>query len=93
MSDVLVETGVGSTDWTGGVAPAGGVHTGISRITMNDGSSWTVAHSVAEARQKTDAHAVAPTIPAWVAFDQPGSPLPVILDVSQIAPAGIQATL
>ena len=77
--------GVGSYDWTGDRAPAGGVHTGQSTITMQDGARFLVAHNVAEVKRKRDQHAVAPTVPAWCAFDVPLASVPVVLDVSLIA--------
>lgn len=80
----LVQTGVGSTDWTGGYAPPGGTHTGTCTITMLDGTHYVVASSVAEVARKTDLHAVAKNSPAWVAFDVPGAAVPVVLNVNQI---------
>lgn len=82
--DQLIQQSVGSTDWAGGLAPSAGTHTGISTITMVDGASFLVAHSRAEALLKCDPHAVASETPMWVAFDQPGSALPVILDIQRI---------
>ena len=79
---------LGSTDWTGGVAPAGGTHTGISTITMHDGKQYLVAHSVAEIFQKLDFHAVPPfskSLVEWVAFDRPGTGTPIILQPANIA--------
>jgi hypothetical protein len=82
--DQLVETGVGSTDWAGGKAPAGGTHTGVTVVTMTDGATYTVACSAAEVLTKRDQHAIAQTVPQWVAFDVPLAAVPVILNVSNI---------
>lgn len=75
---------VGSTDWTGGTAPAGGTHTGTATLVMRDGVRISVASNAAEVRRKLDVHAVAPVSPQWVAFDVPGSTVPVVVDVSQV---------
>ncbi len=82
--DQLIVSGVGSTDWAGGVAPSGGSHTGISQITMVSGTKFTVASNRVETLRKTDLHAIARTDPMWVAFDVPLSGLPVILNVANI---------
>jgi hypothetical protein len=51
---------------------------------MNDKLTFIVAHCAAEVRRKMDQHAVPPTSPAWVAFDQPSVAIPVVLDIAQI---------
>jgi hypothetical protein len=80
----------GSTDWTGGAAPAGGTRTGFTILTMNDGKTYTVAHDLSEVQRRRDGHAVAPTgHAAWVSFDLPGSGNNVVLDVTKIA--GVKA--
>ena len=87
MSDVLVPPGpVGSTDWAGGAAPAAGSHTGTSTVVMLDGATFRVAHSVAESTAKVAAYGSAPSrsASAWVAFDQPGAAVPVVLNVSNV---------
>lgn len=79
---------LGSTDWTGNRAPAGGTHTGTSTITMVDSIQYVVAHGVAEVRRKLDLHASPPPssgLIAWVAFDVPLSAVPIVLDASRIA--------
>lgn len=78
----LNTTGVGSTDWNGGKAPAGGTHTGTATITMQDGTQFVVASNAPEVLRKLDPHAVAPTAPIWVAFDQVGSGVPVVLNAA-----------
>lgn len=80
----LVETGVGSVDWTGGKAPAGGAHTGTATITMQDATQFIVASNRAEVRRKLDLHTIGQTNPMWVAFDQPGNAIPLILNISNI---------
>jgi hypothetical protein len=82
--DQLIETGIGSTDWTGGYAPVGGTHTGLALIIMVDNVRYLVAHDRAEVLRKADIHAIAPTTPEWVAFDVPDSATPIILDVRRI---------
>lgn len=89
MSNVLVQSGIGSTDWTGGRAPAGGSHTGLVGIVMQDQTLYQVTHSEAEVRAKLGTHQSpvvtgAPPAPSWVAFDQPNSGVPIILDVNQV---------
>lgn len=82
MSDLFNPGLVGSTDWTGGNAPAGGVHTGTCVLTMADGVKYTVSHSRAESIQKVHSAAPVPAgTPQWVAFDQPGRAIPLTLDV------------
>lgn len=83
--DQLLVSGLGSTDWSGGVAPAGGTHTGTATITMIDGTRFAVASARAEVLRKLDRHAVAPTSPAWVAFDVPSSAVPLVLNASNVA--------
>lgn len=83
-NDILLQPR-GSTDWAGGAAPAGGTHTGVTTLTMNDGATFVVAHSKAEVLAKMDRHAVAQTTPRWVAFDQPGRGVSVVIDTNQIA--------
>ncbi len=85
-ADVYVPTQLlGSTDWTGGVAPAGGTHTGTATIIMWDGSQFVVAHDRAEVLRKMDIHGIAQTMPQWVGFDQPLTAVPVVLNVGNIA--------
>ena len=85
MTDVLSQQGTGSTDWNGGRAKAGGTHTGTSTIVMQDGKTFTVAHSKAEVLRKLDPHAVAQTNPQWVAFDVPNAAIPVVLNTGLVA--------
>ena len=76
---------VGSADWNGGKAPPfPGAHTGTATIMMKDGKQFVVAHDAAEVRRKMDNHATAQTNPPWVAFDQPLTPIPIVLDISLI---------
>ena len=82
-NNVLVVSGIGSTDWAGGAAPAGGTHTGTSVITMLDGATFTVAESRAGVLTKMGS-ASARTNPQWVSFDQPGSGVPITLNVGNI---------
>jgi len=88
-------TNVGSADWNGGSAPAGGTHTEQCVITMQDGTTYTVAHSAAEAKAKVVA-AYLPPPPAgaaawltaeipWCGFDVPNSAIPVVLNTANIA--------
>lgn len=84
-NNVLVQTGIGSTDWNGGRARAAGVHTGTATITMLDGTQFVVASNRAEVQRKRDRHAIAQTTPVWVAFDVPNSSTPIVLNVSNIA--------
>lgn len=82
MSDVFNPGLVGSTDWTGGVAPEGGIHSGTSTLTLADGTNYVVRHSRAESIQKVHSAAPVPAgTPQWVAFDQPGRAIPLTLDV------------
>lgn len=82
--DVLLQLDIGSTDWAGGTAPAGGSHTGVCTITMVDGLTFVVAHDRAEVQRKRDRHAIADINPRWVAFDVPNRAVPVILDARRI---------
>ena len=88
LSDEYVPAApIGSTDWNGGAAPAGGSHTGVSQITMTDGTTHVVAHGVAEVQRKRDSHANAPPSPAlvdWIAFDVPNVAVPIVLRASGI---------
>lgn len=93
--DVYVPSAaIGSTDWNGGRAAAGGSHTGQSTITMLYGATFFVAHSRAEVLRKIDLHAMpVPPVttarqqpPCWVSFDLPNSGSErVVLNVFQIA--------
>jgi hypothetical protein len=77
----------GSTDWTGNVAPAGGTHTGSATIVMVSGASYSVASNRSEILRKLSTVVAPPSsalIP-WIAFDQPGAGLPVILNANNIA--------
>ena len=85
MADTLNQTGIGSADWAGGKAPPGGSHTGTATITMADGASFVVAHNLAEVQRKWLAGAVPSNPGGWVAFDQPSSPVPVVLNANLIA--------
>jgi hypothetical protein len=89
-SNTLTQVGLGSTDWSGGSAPVGGVHTGVCVIHMQDSASFIVACSHGEALQKAATVTVPAGQPAWVAFDAPTSTLPIILDVTRIAHIGFQ---
>lgn len=92
IPDVLVQQGVGSTDWAGANAPAGGFHTGLSTITMVDGAVYVVAHSRAEALAKCEPHTIADTVPLWVGFDVPNRAVPVIIDTNRIESISALAT-
>ena len=80
--DELVVRGIGGTDSYGDRGPAGGTHTGLSLITMQDGAQFTVSHALSEVLTKTDQHVMAPGT-RWIAFDTPGNP--VVLNAELIA--------
>ena len=82
--DQLIVRGVGGTDSRGDLAPAAGVHSGTSTVVMVDNVTYLVAANAAEVQRKRDTHAVARVAPQWVAFDQPNTAVPIILDVSRI---------
>ncbi len=81
--NTLVPTGVGSTDWAGGTAPGGGVHTGVSVVVMIDGTTYVVDHGVPEIAVKVGS-APTHTAPNWVAFDVPFQAVPIILNTGNI---------
>jgi hypothetical protein len=85
-----VITGVGNYS-SRNMGPAAGSHTGVCTITMTDDAQFVVAHSVAEAVNKADFHAIAAILPidgactpTYVSFDVPGSVTPVVLDIRRI---------
>lgn len=85
MTDQFVEAGVGSYDWNGGTAPAGGAHTGQCVLTMQDGATFTVAHSRTEALQKVSVGAQPSNPGGWVAFDVPSGAVPLVLNAALVA--------
>lgn len=86
MTDVYVPPQLlGSSDFSGGAAPAGGSHTGMASIVMRDGLQFQVAHNRAEVLRKLDAHVTPSGHPRWIGFDRPGAANPVVLNADEIA--------
>jgi hypothetical protein len=81
--DVLLQTGSGSVDWAGGTAPAGGEHSGVCTLVMQDGNTFRVACSKAEAEYRLASLPIQP-FPQWIGFDIPNSGVGTVIDGSNV---------